>query len=168
MDKLGPKLLLATALALAALGCRGQESPDAGAAPHPDRMDPELLELRQASGLKAMPERVPPEALIAPAPVTGEVPADVMETALRALETLTGASRDSFEVVRAESVVWPDGSLGCPQPGMVYTQATVPGHHIVLRHAGRDYDYRAGRSSYLLLCLAPDARGPVPREAPTS
>lgn len=29
-------------------------------------------------------------------------------------------------------VTWPDSSLGCPEPGMQYTQAVVPGHLLVL------------------------------------
>jgi len=29
-------------------------------------------------------------------------------------------------------VSWPDGSLGCPQPGRVYSQAVVPGQQLVL------------------------------------
>ena len=33
-------------------------------------------------------------------------------------------------VVQVEEVTWPDGSLGCPQPGMAYTQALVPGYRV--------------------------------------
>jgi hypothetical protein len=35
-------------------------------------------------------------------------------------------------VVQAEAVTWPDGALGCPEPGIVYTQALVPGYWVVV------------------------------------
>ena len=31
-------------------------------------------------------------------------------------------SVDEIKVLEARAVVWPDASLGCPQPGMVYVQ----------------------------------------------
>ena len=87
---------------------------------------------------------------------------------MQALEQLTGGERSSFEVVRAEETIWPDGALGCPRPGMVYTQAAVPGYHIVLEHDGREYDYRAGGTRYLMLCLEPGAQSPSGTTAPSS
>jgi len=36
---------------------------------------------------------------------------------------------------------FPDGSLGCPEPGKMYTQATVDGWVLTLRHGSRDYTY---------------------------
>ena len=42
----------------------------------------------------------------------------------------TGVSVSDMTVLRAESVTWPDGSLGCPEPGMQYTQALVPGYWV--------------------------------------
>ena len=38
----------------------------------------------------------------------------------------TGLAPEALELVSAESVTWPDGSLGCPQPGLLYTQVLVP------------------------------------------
>ena len=47
---------------------------------------------------------------------------------------------DSAEPVLAsiERKDWPDGSLGCPESGMVYTQAIVPGFRL-------DFDYNGDR-----------------------
>ena len=47
-------------------------------------------------------------------------------------------------VVRDEAVLWTDGSLGCPRPGVMYTQAEVPGYWVELEIAGRRFDYRFG------------------------
>lgn len=40
---------------------------------------------------------------------------------------------DSTALVDVTSTSWPDSSLGCPQPGMMYTPALVSGHLVHLR-----------------------------------
>lgn len=47
-------------------------------------------------------------------------------------------------VTLAEHVVWPDGSLGCPQPGMVYTQVLVDGSRAILQVGQTSYSYHGG------------------------
>jgi hypothetical protein len=54
-----------------------------------------------------------------------------------------------------EDVVWPDGGLGCPTPGMVYTQVMVEGYRILLQHQGQVYAYHGGGSSPPFLCQNP-------------
>lgn len=56
-------------------------------------------------------------------------------------------SLDDIVVMQAESVVWPDGSLGCPQPGMAYTQTLVDGFRILLQADGATYSYHGGGAS---------------------
>ena len=55
-------------------------------------------------------------------------------------------------VVTAEATTWNDGSLGCPQPGQMYTQALVDGYHVILEIDGERYDYRIGGGDDLRLC----------------
>lgn len=85
-------------------------------------------------------------------PVVGEVPQQLLDEIMADLEKRTGASRSAFTIQRAEAVEWNDGSLGCPQPGQVYTQAIVPGYRVVIEHQGMDYDYHAAESGYFVLC----------------
>lgn len=59
---------------------------------------------------------------------------------------------DEIEVLVAEEVTWPDGSLGCPKEGKSYTQALVEGSQVVLRHGDRVYDYHAGSDDQPFLC----------------
>src|SRR5262245_20683020 len=54
-----------------------------------------------------------------------------------------GVDVGQIEVVEARAVTWPDGSLGCPQPGMAYPQVLVDGLLIRLRAQGRLYAYTA-------------------------
>ena len=49
-----------------------------------------------------------------------------------------------IDIASVEEVDWPDGSIGCPQPDMVYTQAIVNGMRIVLRSGNVDYLYHQG------------------------
>ena len=62
--------------------------------------------------------------------------------------------RERIEVVSAERVTWADGSIGCPEPGMMYTQALVPGYRIVLRADGHTLNYHASDRGRPAFCPA--------------
>ena len=96
----------------------------------------------------------PPFATVPPssAPVTGEVPADVMARATADLTKRTGLDPATFAVIRAEQAIWPDGSLGCRIPGQVYIQVQTQGYWIVLQANGKPYDYRATETGVVRLC----------------
>ena len=64
-------------------------------------------------------------------------------------------SIDPIRVVEAVSVTWPDGSLGCPRPGMMYTQMMVDGARIRLEANGTMYEYHAGGRGVPFLCEKP-------------
>lgn len=156
--------LLALGVLLA--GCAGPKE-EATASP-PPMMDAQTraeMTGRVRTNVPARPTDPAPESSAA---VTGEVPEALMDTILAALEKLTGASRDTFEVLRAQETIWPDGALGCPQPGMIYTQAQERGYQVVLDHAGRHYDYRTRGQDYLMLCLGTSTPNPSGNQAPTS
>jgi hypothetical protein len=74
----------------------------------------------------------------------------------------TGQPAAAFELISAESVTWSDGSLGCPQPDVLYTQALVPGYRIVLRGPSEEMDYHASARGALVLCPAGRAVEPLP------
>ncbi len=57
-----------------------------------------------------------------------------------------------IELVEVATVTWPDGSLGCPQPGMMYTQVQVDGLLIRFRAGGRIYEYHGGGARAPFLC----------------
>ena len=52
-----------------------------------------------------------------------------------------GVDEAEVTVVTNEAVTWPDGSLGCPQPGQFYTQALVDGYRIVVEAGGQELHY---------------------------
>ncbi len=63
-----------------------------------------------------------------------------------------GLKADEITVVSAESREWRDGSLGCPKPGMMYTQAITSGYLIVLEVEGRQYEFHTDEGNAGALC----------------
>ncbi len=57
-----------------------------------------------------------------------------------------------INLIEAKAVVWPDASLGCPQPGMRYKQVPEDGALIVLQVNGITYEYHNGDRRGLFLC----------------
>src|SRR5262249_11744324 len=78
---------------------------------------------------------------------------------------LAKVPREQLIIVRAEAVVWNDGSLGCPEPGMQYTQALTNGYWVVIRAAEQTYDFRVDRGGTFRLCPQGRGRPPVPSNA---
>ena len=74
-------------------------------------------------------------------------------------DTATREGVDPAQVVVAASspVTWSDGSLGCPQPGMSYTQATVDGELLILRVEGGLFQYHARTGGPFTYCADPSA-----------
>ncbi len=62
----------------------------------------------------------------------------------------------AIKIVRVEEVTWPNGGVGCPQPGMAYTQALVPGQFIQLEVDGVTYNYHSGGQRAPFLCTSKD------------
>jgi hypothetical protein len=83
---------------------------------------------------------------------TGEVPEAVMEKVIADASDRSHVDADTVVVLRAESLVFSDGSLGCPKPDVVYTPAPVPGYRVVLRAGEETLDYRITERGYPMLC----------------
>jgi hypothetical protein len=92
--------------------------------------------------------------------VAPQVPEAILNSTLKEAAKLANVPPQELVIVRAEAVVWNDGSLGCPEPGMQYTQALVNGYWVVIRSAERVYDFRLRRDGSFRLC--PEGRGHPP------
>jgi hypothetical protein len=79
----------------------------------------------------------------------------LVEQALADLAERLGLGAEQIEVLEAKAVVWPDGGLGCPQPGVAYTQVQVEGVLIRLRVGKRVYPYHGGGGRAPFLCEQP-------------
>jgi hypothetical protein len=85
----------------------------------------------------------------------GDAPAAYIDAVVADAAERAGVSADEVEVLDARSVEWPDGSLGCPQPGMLYAQVITFGYQIVVAAAGETFDYRLGGRGNFRLCETP-------------
>lgn len=79
------------------------------------------------------------------------IPADHWAALLADLER-RNVPTSGLEVVTARAMTWPNGALGCPKPGAMYTQALVDGYQVVVKAGGTTYDYRFGNTSVPRLC----------------
>ncbi|MGH8912351.1 MAG: hypothetical protein ACRDVD_07550 [Acidimicrobiia bacterium] len=79
----------------------------------------------------------------------------VVDAALADLAEREGVTPAEIAVMEFERLVWSDGSLGCPEPGAMYTQALVDGSRVTLRLGGFDYSYHAGADDVPFLCDRP-------------
>lgn len=97
-----------------------------------------------------MPEAIPDTNALPL--ITGEVPEPLLEDVLADAAKRAGVNVDQLEVVRSQFVEWPDGSLGCPQPGELYIQMIVPGYWVEIDGPESRYDYRADDGGNFKLC----------------
>ena len=80
--------------------------------------------------------------------VSGEDKLSVVQTAKKDLAERLNLTERTIEFVGSiEEVTWPDSSLGCPEPGKVYSQALIPGFKFQLRGGGKIYQVHAGNGA---------------------
>ena len=88
-----------------------------------------------------------------------EADMDLVELARADLARRLKVAEDQIELLEVEPVSWPDGSLGCPQPDQIYTQALVEGHRIALGHGERVFLYHSGGEVPPFLCASDEIDG---------
>ena len=99
-------------------------------------------------------ETVPPSSTGPSADSPDGVADEAWSAILADLDERIGGDLDASTVtlVSVEETTWNDGSLGCPRPGEVYTQALVDGVRVVVEHDGTEYDYRVPNGGEPRLC----------------
>lgn len=98
-----------------------------------------------------------PSATVTPVSPSPQLPAE--PSARQAVEAaLTDAARRlnvpqaQLRVEQVDARDWPDTSLGCPQPGMMYAQVITPGYLAVISGAGRRLEYHTDTRGRVVLC----------------
>jgi hypothetical protein len=61
-------------------------------------------------------------------------------------------SVDAIVIKMVQPVVWPDASLGCPQPDTVYVQMLTNGFIVALEADGQKYLYNTDESETVVYC----------------
>jgi hypothetical protein len=117
----------------------------------------------------APPQRIPAALLDAPAPEgTPVAPADIPKSVRRAVVADAAkrfnVAESAVVLTRAEQLTWSDGSLGCPEPGIYYTQNLVPGYLIVARTDAGELTYHTDAREQAKSCAS--GRPKVNRKLP--
>ncbi|MDH3607324.1 MAG: hypothetical protein OER12_10070 [Acidimicrobiia bacterium] len=102
--------------------------------------------------VRPLPTPPPDRGGPAPQPNTAPIAAAVADLAAH-----LSVSPSSVEVLDARAVTWRDGSVGCPEDGLAYTQAEVSGFLIVLRSGDASYRYHAAGDWAPFLCTTPQS-----------
>jgi hypothetical protein len=110
------------------------------------------------------PSPVPPSATPLPpsaSPVTDILPGSnanpdaqpAIDAALLDAATQLSIGKDQLRVDQVDAHKWPDSSLGCPRPGMMYSQIVTPGFLIVITSAsGKRLEYHTDAGAHVVLC----------------
>jgi hypothetical protein len=78
--------------------------------------------------------------------------AAVVDGALRDAAAHLGVSMADVHVDRVEPRQWGDSSLGCPRPGLMYSQIVTPGFLIIISGAGKILEYHTDTRDRVVLC----------------
>jgi hypothetical protein len=111
------------------------------------------------------PTVTPPTATPLAPPIASPIPstlpgpntvADSQQAVNQALQNAAahlsiGAGELRVDTVEARQ--WPDSSLGCPQPGTLYSQIVTPGFLIVIStSSGKQLEYHSDARGRVMLC----------------
>ena len=153
--RLSSTVLLALAVPATVVGCGGDDTVAGITAtattvptrPNPTRASPppsELSELTPPSRSNGEPQ---PGGR-----VTGDASAEIVDEIVRRVGDETGLDAGAISVDVAIAKVWTDGSLGCAEPGFVYTQRQEAGYQIELSADGRAWSYRVRETGEVVTC----------------
>ncbi|RFF30237.1 hypothetical protein DZC52_09160 [Wenzhouxiangella sediminis] len=154
MLRLGAPMLLLIALA----ACQGQqagEQKEASAEPAESEQSQPGNDDNASDEGKKMTQDTPDRMALE----------EAVEAAREDLSERTGRALDEISVVRAQEVTWANGALGCPEEGMMYTQALVEGFYILLADADGEHAYHSGRDGQPFFC-PPDRSKAPPKSDP--
>jgi hypothetical protein len=63
-----------------------------------------------------------------------------------------GVAPVDVTVVSTSQEVWPDASLGCPQPDMLYAQVVTSGFRVVVEAGGEQVEFHSDQSGNVVRC----------------
>jgi hypothetical protein len=146
--------ILVAAIALGAAACTAGGAATASPVAPPTATVAPTTVATPVPGTNAVPDITPKPGVSrvpglpgSPDPGEGEgVPPDVIQAAVDDAATRAGVGASEVTVVSAASMTWPNGALGCPKRGVMYTQALTPGYRVVVEAGGTRYDYRASQA----------------------
>src|SRR5688500_7094992 len=86
---------------------------------------------------------------------TVALPATIIDPIVADAAGRLGVHPSAVKIVDAHEETWSDGSLGCPEPDMMYTQALVDGYQVIVEANGTQLDYRGSGPGQFRFCENP-------------
>jgi hypothetical protein len=83
------------------------------------------------------------------------LPAEIVDPIVADAAARLSVDPAAVSIVSAQAETFSDGSLGCPEMGVMYTQALVDGYHVVVAANGTQLDYRGSVPGEFRLCKNP-------------
>jgi hypothetical protein len=83
---------------------------------------------------------------------TADIPTSVRRAVVADAARRFKVADSGVVLTRAEQVTWGDGSLGCAEPGMYYTQNLVPGYIVVAKTAAGELVYHTDSREQVKSC----------------
>ena len=118
---------------------------------------------------KRIPDMVPGVALeISQSPgepvTTASIPRTVRQAVVTDAARRFQVAEDAVVLASAEQVTWSDGSLGCQQPGRVYTQMLVQGYRLTATTTAGKLLYHTDTRGNVVTCGLPVRPVKAPHE----
>ena len=130
-----------------------------------------------AAGVACAQDAKPPPRIIAPptripnpedttmlpegrAVPTTAIPREVRRAVVADAAKRFKVAESAVVLTRAEQLDWPDGSLGCPEPGQVYTRVLVPGFRVVAKTVAGEMLYHTDSHGTARNCALVGVRPP--------
>ena len=112
----------------------------------------------------APPTRIPDIETLTPLPAgepvsTAQIPRAVRRAVVTDAAKRFNVAESAVVLARAEQLTWSDGSLGCPEPGRMYTQMLVAGFRVVATTGAGALTYHTDSRGIAVTCLASPAGG---------
>ncbi len=113
-----------------------------------------------AAGPPPQPQTPVPPPPAAASPVASVLPASsspvdaqpAVDAALRDAAEHLGVSPASLKLEQVEPRQWADSSLGCPKPGLMYSQIVTAGYLVIVSGTGWQLEYHADTRGRVVLC----------------
>lgn len=161
---------MAVVAALTISGCAGAAQEVGGPTPDSGAATTATAPAAAApSGAAVVPTTAPPRLGAADGKAGSMLGAAMLQRLKADVAGRAGVDAAQVEVVSSRRRTFNDGSLDCPEPGKVYTQALVEGAQVTLSAGGERYDYRLSDRGGFKLCEQPQTgqRPVTPQPFPT-
>ena len=119
----------------------------------------------------APPKRLPDVETVAPLPsgdpiATAQIPREVRRAVVADAAKRFNVAESAVVLARAEQLNWSDGSLGCPEPGRLYTQMLVAGFRVVAVTSAGELTYHTDSHGNAVSCRASARAQALPPRSP--